>query len=63
MTFPFIVGPGTIATLIIYMGQAHGVGDYTAFALVVAVLIFALFVILYFATSIGKLLSVRMRGL
>jgi multiple antibiotic resistance protein len=61
MTFPLIVGPGTIATLIIYMGQARGVGDYTAFALVVAVLIVALFVVLFFATSFGKMLSVRMR--
>jgi multiple antibiotic resistance protein len=61
MTFPLIVGPGTIATLIIYMAQARGVGDYAAFALIVAVLIVALLVVLYFAASIGKLLSARMR--
>ncbi|HQT89394.1 MAG TPA: MarC family protein [Acidiphilium sp.] len=61
MTFPLIVGPGTIATLIIYMAQARSVGDYAAFALIVAVLIVALFVALYFAAAIGKLLSARMR--
>jgi multiple antibiotic resistance protein len=61
MTFPLIVGPGTIATLIIYMTQARDVGDYAAFALIVAVLIGALFVVLYYAAAIGKLLSARMR--
>ncbi|HQT74171.1 MAG TPA: MarC family protein [Acidiphilium sp.] len=61
MTFPLIVGPGTIATLIIYMAQASGAGEYTAFAVVVAAVIIILFVVLYFAASIGKLLSARMR--
>ncbi len=61
MTFPLIVGPGTIATLIIYMAQAHGTGDYTAFAVVLAALIAVLLLVLYFAASIGKLLSARMR--
>lgn len=61
MTFPLIVGPGTIATLIIYMAQARGVGDYTAFAVVLAALITIFLLVLYFAASIGKLLSARMR--
>jgi len=61
MTFPLIVGPGTIATLIIYMTQARGAGDYAAFAVVLVALIVALFVVLYFAAAIGKLLSARMR--
>ncbi len=61
MTFPLIVGPGTIATLIIYTSQAHGVGGYTAFAAVLALLIVLLLVVLYFAGAIGKLLSARMR--
>ncbi|WP_298223332.1 MarC family protein [Acidocella sp.] len=61
LTFPLIVGPGTIATLIIYMAQARGTGDYTAFAVVLATLIVILLLVLYFAASIGKLLSARMR--
>lgn len=61
MTFPLIVGPGTIATLIIYMAQARGAGDYIAFAVVLAALIVILLLVLYFSTSIGKLLSARMR--
>jgi multiple antibiotic resistance protein len=61
MTFPLIVGPGTIATLIIYTAQAHGVGDYTAFAVILVALIATLLVVLYFAAAIGKLLSARMR--
>lgn len=61
LTFPLIVGPGTIATLIIYMAQARGAGDYAAFAVILAVLIATLFVVLYFASAIGKLLSARMR--
>ncbi len=61
MTFPLIVGPGTIATLIIYAGQIRGAPDYVAFALVLIALLAALFVVLYFASAIGKLLSARMR--
>lgn len=61
MTFPLIVGPGTIATLIIYAAQVRGAGQYTAFALVLAAILVALLVVLYFAASIGKLLSARMR--
>ncbi len=61
MTFPLIVGPGTIATLIIYAGQVRGAPDYVAFALVLIALLVALFVVLYFASAIGKLLSARMR--
>lgn len=61
MTFPLIVGPGTIATLIIYAGQVRGAPDYVAFALVLIALLAALFVVLYFASAIGKLLSARMR--
>jgi multiple antibiotic resistance protein len=61
MTFPLIVGPGTIATLIIYISQANSAATYTAFGVVVAALIITLLVVFYFAASIGKLLSARMR--
>ena len=43
------------------MAQARGTGDYTAFAVVLATLIVILLLVLYFAASIGKLLSARMR--
>ena len=56
-----IVGPGTIATLIIYGAQAHQSKQYLAFGLVLAIVLAALFAVLYFAASIGKLLSSKMR--
>lgn len=61
MTFPLVVGPGTIATLIIYAGQARGVPEYVALGLITALLLAVLIVVLYFAASIGRLLSARMR--
>ncbi|WP_368641347.1 MarC family protein [Castellaniella ginsengisoli] len=61
LTFPMIVGPGTIATLIIYGAQAHQSRQYLGFGLVLLAVLAALFVVLYFAASIGKLLSTKMR--
>ncbi|MCB9383062.1 MAG: MarC family protein [Bryobacterales bacterium] len=61
MTFPMIVGPGTIATLIIYAAQARGEAEYAAFAAVLTLILAALFVVLFFAASIGKILSSKMR--
>ena len=61
MTFPMIVGPGTIATLIIYSAQAAGMAQATAFAIVLVAVLAALFVVLFFASAIGRLLSARMR--
>ncbi len=61
MTFPMIVGPGTIATLIIYAAQTKGSAQYVSFAVVLSSVLLTLLVILYFAASIGQLLSVKMR--
>lgn len=61
LTFPMIVGPGTIATLIIYGAQARQTAQYLGFGIVLAAVLAALFVVLYFAASIGKLLSTKMR--
>lgn len=61
MTFPMIVGPGTIATLIIYAAQAQGVERLISFYAVLALVILALFAVLYFAAAIGELLSAKMR--
>lgn len=61
LTFPMIVGPGTIATLIIYGAQAHQSKQYLAFSAVLLIVLAALFVVLFFAASIGKMLSTKMR--
>jgi len=61
MTFPMIVGPGTLATLIIYAAQANEPSRYIAFGTVLAAVLVVLFGVLYFASSIGKLLSMKMR--
>ncbi|WP_340692532.1 MarC family protein [Hyphomonas sp.] len=61
MTFPMIVGPGTLVTLIIYAAQATDPSRYIAFAAVLAAVLVVLLGVLYFASSIGKLLSMKMR--
>jgi len=61
MTFPMIVGPGTIATLIIYAAQVREPAQYISFGVVLVAILLALFIVLFFAASIGKLLSARMR--
>ncbi len=61
MTFPMIVGPGTIATIIIYTSHASGVGQLLSISLVVAVILVLLFLVLYFASFFGKVLSASMR--
>lgn len=47
ITFPMIVGPGTIATLIIYAGHAKGFTGLIAVGGVVGVILAALFVVLF----------------
>lgn len=61
ITFPMIVGPGTIATLIIYAGHAKGMTDLLSIGAVVAVILAILFVVLFFASFFGKVLSDTMR--
>jgi len=61
MTFPMIVGPGTIATLIIYAAQVRETAEIVSFGVVLAAALLALFVATFFAASIGRLLSVKMR--
>lgn len=61
LTFPMIVGPGTIATLIIYGAQARQSSQFVAFGIVLAAVLASLFIVLYFAASFGKLLSTKMR--
>lgn len=61
ITFPVIVGPGTIATLIIYAGHATGVMGFISIGGVVAAILTILFVVLFFASFFGKVLSETMR--
>lgn len=61
ITFPMIVGPGTIATLIIYTGKANGVEALLSIGSVVGAVLALLFVVLFFASYFGKVLSDTMR--
>lgn len=61
LTFPMIVGPGTIAALIVSSGHAADAGSLGAIGAIVAVILAILFVVLFFAAQIGKLLSDTMR--
>src|SRR3546814_10331814 len=51
----------TIATLIIYAAQVRDSTQYLSFGVVLVAVLLALFVVLFFAASIGRLLSARMR--
>ena len=59
MTFPILVGPGTIATIIVI--QAQGLGGHAAVAAALAAVLTALGIVLYFSASIGARLSMTMR--
>ena len=61
ITFPMIVGPGTIATLIIYSGKADGLKELISIGLVVGIVLAMLFAVLFFASYFGKVLSDTMR--
>jgi len=61
ITFPMIVGPGTIATLIIYAGHAKDLESLIAIGVVVSIILVLLFVVLFFASFFGKVLTSTMR--
>ena len=61
ITFPMIVGPGTIATLIIYSSHAKGLSGHLALGMVVGIILAMLFIVLFFASLFGKVLSDTMR--
>lgn len=61
ITFPMIVGPGTIATLIIYAGHATGMSDLLFIGAVVGAVLVILFGVLFFASFFGKVLTDTMR--
>ena len=61
ITFPMIVGPGTIATLIIYAGHAKGFAGLAEVGAIVGAVLAMLFGVLFFASFFGKVLSDTMR--
>ncbi|PIE15622.1 MAG: antibiotic resistance protein MarC [Rhodobacterales bacterium] len=61
ITFPMIVGPGTIATLIIYAGHAQGTEALIGIGAVVGIILAMLFAVMFFASFFGKVLSDTMR--
>lgn len=61
MTFPMLVGPGTIATLILYTEKADSVQNLMAYGVVVAAVIGIMGIVLWFAGEISHHLSTTMR--
>ncbi len=61
MAFPMMVGPGTITAIIVFGGEARGVTGYGEVALAIAVVLAALLLVLWFAPTIGKHMSMTLR--
>lgn len=61
ITFPMIVGPGTITTLILYAAREDNPVGLAAVGGIVATILLLLFVVLFFAAQIGRVLSDTMR--
>tara|TARA_A100001391_G_scaffold48774_4_gene29032 strand:- start:17748 stop:18389 length:642 start_codon:yes stop_codon:yes gene_type:complete len=61
ITFPMIVGPGTIATLIIYSGHTQNMEGMFSLVGIVGAIIVLLFAVLFFAAQIGKMMSQTLR--
>ena len=61
LAFPILVGPGTITTIVVFTGQAKGMGDHLAIALALAGVLVSLGVVMFFAASIGRYLSQTLR--
>lgn len=61
LAFPMIVGPGTITTLLIFVGQAKAPPAYVAVAVAAGIVLLALGVVLYFASTIGRYMSHTLR--
>ncbi|MFT8585696.1 MarC family protein [Acetobacter papayae] len=61
LTFPLVIGPGTIATTIIYTGSGSSVTDMMEIGGIIAGILLILFVTLFFAAAIGRVMSETMR--
>lgn len=61
MTFPLVVGPGAITTLLVFVGEATTAPARITYAAVVAAVVALLGVTLFFSATIGPRLSVTLR--
>lgn len=61
LTFPMMLGPGTITSLIVLTGQAGGASGYLAVAGALLAVLAMLFVVLWFAPTIGSRMSHTLR--
>lgn len=57
ITFPMVVGPGTIATIIIYTGHVKNITDTFTLGGIIFSVLLMLFLVLYFASYFGKILT------
>lgn len=57
LTFPMLLGPGTITTIIVFTGHGTGVTGYLSVAAALVVVLVLLFVVLWFAPAIGHRMS------
>ena len=61
ITFPMVVGPGTIATLTIYSAHTQSLEGMLWLVGIVGAIIVLLFAVLYFAAQIGQIMSQTLR--
>ncbi|MBE2275747.1 MAG: MarC family protein [Rhodobacteraceae bacterium] len=61
MAFPMIVGPGTIATIVLFTGQAKGLADQAALAVALVLVLALTGTLLWFAGDIGRVMSQTLR--
>ena len=61
MTFPMVVGPGTVTTLVVFVQEARTPADQAIYAAVVAAMLVLMLAVLWFAASIGTHLSQTLR--
>ena len=63
MTFPMIVGPGSIVTLIVYGTNADGAAELLQVGAIVGAILLMLLVVFFFASVFGRVLSETMQGI
>ncbi|MCR8550701.1 MarC family protein [Salipiger sp. P9] len=61
LSFPMLVGPGTITTIVVFTGQARAWPEYLAIAAGLAGVLIALGLVMFFAAKIGHYLSHTLR--
>jgi multiple antibiotic resistance protein len=63
MTFPIVIGPGTVTALVVYSGQAATPADWAVYAGVFAAVLGLLGVVLFFAADLAGYLSQTARAI